>query len=77
MKSYIIIYYSPDGGASKVESLTADELSTALNENWYGEDVLIASNAQEDWDSFSGIVIIEGKIVMPQAKEKVTQWELP
>lgn len=77
MKTYVVIAFDEDGDPPSVEEIGADELRKRLKEDYWGERPVFAEPGKEfDSGSFSGLVVIEGKIVKPKAIQVATDYDL-
>lgn len=73
-KTYIVISLGPDG--TGVELVDKAELENRLNEEYYGSNLKYYSCIPEDLDHAEGLIIIEGKVVVPAQVTTVTKWEM-
>lgn len=70
-KRYIVLY-TEDGNMS-IKFMTEKEIKeNYLNEN-YSYNIF---DALPNLDYDSGVLIIDGNIVVPKAKKKIVEWEL-
>lgn len=68
-----------ENGLSVSGPFSKQEVLKSLEENYFGNNVKIHSEMPEFVDGFmveNGLVIIEGSVVVPKAKEVVTKFEL-
>ena len=78
---YFIIRGSCDG--TSCSQMTREQLLKNITpdkdgETYYGwREAEVLAELPDDISSFSGLVIIKGRIVVPTAKQTVTQYEIP
>ena len=75
MKSYIVLSISEDGDYD-MQRLSGDVLTQRLNEEYYGINSIIP-DVPNNIEHVSGIIIIEGDIVVPMSLQTIVNWELP
>jgi hypothetical protein len=64
MEKYYVLYVTSDGNNS-IEVLDKYALEKGLDDEKWGEDILIADDPM-DLDTFRGLIIIKGEIVCPK-----------
>lgn len=77
-KIYFVIC-QPEADSVSFEQLTESELLKRLNEGYWGQDTKVLTEMPESYDgclSEQGVLIIEGKIVVPQAVQTVKEYKL-
>lgn len=75
--SYLVLYYSEDGDRPRIETLREDVLVSRLAESYYGPSPrFLAPDERMDPDSFVGLVVIRGSVVVPQPAEVIKTWRL-
>lgn len=72
--SYFVIHNSD--GDTYVTQLSAEEILERLDED-YGYENAMPNIVNKDTNYWDDVLIIKGEIVVPEAYEKVTKWNLP
>ena len=75
MKSYIVLSISEDGDYD-MQRLSGDVLTQRLNEEYYGNNSIIP-DVPNNIENVSGIIIIDGDIVVPVSLQTLVNWVLP
>ena len=77
MKTYVVISFNEDGDPPSVTQMSADELRGRLKEDYWGSRPVFAEPGKPvDSGRFAGLVVIEGKIIKPQAVQVATEYDL-
>lgn len=77
MKAYVVIGFNEDGDPPSVTQMSGDELRRRLKEDYWGSRPVFAESEKPiDSEMFSGLVIIEGRIVTPKAVQVTTEYDL-
>lgn len=78
MKQYLVIN-QPEASYPHVEYITEKVLLERINENYYGEDVKYLDTMPNCYDGCfdkQGVMIFEAKLIVPKAKQVVTEYTL-
>jgi hypothetical protein len=77
MSDTVLVISCSEDGDKSLHRLTKAELCDRLDEQWYGESPAFAPpGTVPNMDTFVGLIIIEGDIVVPKPVEKVTRYQL-
>jgi len=77
MKNYVVISFNEDGDPPSIEQMDGDTLKDRLKEKYWGDRPRFAEPGKEiETASFTGIVVIEGKIIEPKAVQVAVEYDL-
>lgn len=77
MNTVVIISFSEDGDPPSVEEMSKDAFLKRLENEYYGSNPVFAEPGKEiDSERFSGIVVIEGKVVRPKVMQYAIKFDL-
>lgn len=83
MNSNDVIVITSGESAIRIQRMTEAELSAKLAENYWGDFVLLQTIPDCEDGYFTGlgdktgILVIRGHVVVPEAKEVVQTWTVP
>lgn len=75
----VVLYFNEDGDVPSVNQMSKEEFLSRLEENYWGENPKFADMKPGwtiDTDSFVGLVVIEGKVIVPKPVQVATKYEI-